>query len=386
MAEMINTVNKALIAYFADHITVSESEIGFQKPKKDWVDGTATASIPKMSIYLFDIRENLELRSNEWQPENHDTSIKQKKPDARIDLFYMITFYSTQESTEAKNLEKEHRWISETLSVIYNNAYIPKEYFYDDVSGEILSGIPKIPAIPIRPKFLGEDGGLQIWSALDQYLMPVIYLKVTIPISLAKYLEDAQVLTKIFKFGIPDQKNYYILNIQPPVDSLVCSDSQHCLLSKIEITSNLNYLDEDAEANTNQIILINRENIHTNDYIVLRDGGHSELCLVTNVDNHDNRSNFTLQSALKYTHTKGREIQSAKVETPEELIDIHLLEDVRSGSSQFKLIGEDIGKIKNGDLVSLKNNSGTAEYFFITAKFKENIEIKEILEVDSLNT
>ena len=380
MAEMINTVNKALTAYFAAHISIAESEIGFQKPKKDWMDGTATASIPKMSIYLFDIRENIELRSNEWQSENYNTAIKRKKPDARIDLFYIITFYSTQESTEAKNIEKEHMWISETLSVVYNNAYIPKEYFYDDVSGEILSGIPKIPAIPIRPKFLGEDGGLQIWSALDQYLMPVIYLQVTIPISLDKYLEDTKVLSKILKFGICDQKNYYTLNIQPQVNSLVCNDSHDCIISKIEMSPIINYLDVDAEANTNIIILINRDNISVKDSIVLSDGGHSELCLVTNVDNHDNRSTFTLQSLLKYTHTKGREIQSAKVETPEELIDIHLLEDVRSGSSQFKLIGEDIGKLKSGDLVSLKNNSGTAEYFFITAKFKKNIEIKEILE------
>ena len=380
MVDMINIVNKALTSYFADHITIAESEIGFQKPKKDWLDGTA-ASIPKMSIYLFDIRENLELRSNEWHSESYDTAIRRKKPDTCMDLFYMMTFYSTQESTEAKNIEKEHRWISEILSLIYNNAYIPKEYFYDNVTGEILSDIPKIPAIPIQPKFFGEDGGLQIWSALDQYLIPVIYLKVTIPISLAKYFEDAKIFTKILKFGISGQKNYYTLNIQPLVVSLICNDN-NCVISKIEMKKTSNYLDIDAEANIKKITLINRNSIGLNDFIVIKDGTHSELRKVVNIEvnTDNNKIILTLESELKYFYPKGSEIKKAEVGTPKQLQQINFVKNIQSGSTQLKVIGEDVEKLKSGDLVSLKKNSSDTEYFFITAKFKENIEIKEILK------
>jgi len=381
MKDMINIVNSALKVYFADHITVIESEMGFQKPKKEWVDQSAT-TYPKMSIYLFDIRENMELRNNTWQPVGDDEIVKRKKPDAYIDLCYMITFYSQKSNSDG--IKEEHKWISEALSVLYSNAYIPKEYFSDE-DDQILSDIPKIPAVPVHPKFLGDEGGLQLWSALDQYLKPVIYLKVTTPISLAKYLEYAKVLTKILKFGVLDQKNYYTLNIQPPVKSLVCSESQSCFVSKIEIAPTLNYLDAEAKANTNKIILINRENIHKDNFIVLNDGSHSELCVIIDVKIDDNKSTLTLHSSLKYAYPKGGAIQVAKIEESQKLEHINFLEDVQSGITQLKVIGEDIKKLKSGDLISVKNN-GTTEYFFITAKFKEKIEIKEILEVDGLTT
>ena len=388
MGEMINIVNKALTVYFADHISIAENDISFQKPKKEWINSTGAATtVPKMSVYLFDIRENVELRNNEWQAENYDKSIKRKKPDVRIDLFYIITFYS-QGSNVDESIEEEHKWLSETLSVVYNNANIPEEYFYDE-TGEIISGIPKIPAIPIQEKFFGEDGVLQLWSALDQYLMPAIYLKVTIPVSLAKYIEDAKVFTKILKFGIPDQKSYYTLNINPPVVSLVCNDSNDCVMSRIGMQKTLNYLDTEVSVNTNEITLIDRNNINPHDFIVIKDGIHSELCEVSaSVGSTDNNKiTLTLKTGLKYSHPKGCEIKKAEVGNPEELQQINFVEDIQSGSSQFKVIGGDVEKLKNGDLLSLKkNNSNDTEYFFITAKFKENIEIKEIFEVDGLNT
>ena len=387
MAEMINIVNKALTAYFADHINISESDMSFQKPKKDWINSTAATTVPQMSIYLFDIRENIELRNNEWQSKNYDTAIKRKKPDVRIDLFYIITFYSRNTNID-ESIKEEHKWLSETLSVVYNNTYIPKEYFYDDETGEIISDIPNIPAIPIQEKLFGEDSVLQLWSALNQYLMPAIYLKVTIPVSLAKYFEEAKVLRKILKFGISDQKYYNTLNINPPVAFLVCDDNNGCILSKIETKETLNYLDAEATVNTDEITLINRNNINSNDFIVIKEGTHSELCKVVNmeINTDNNKITLTLESELKYFHPKGSEIKKAEVGTPEELQQINFIENIQAGITQLKVMGRDVEKLKSGDLVSLKNNSGSAEYFFITAKFKENIEIKEILEVDGLNT
>ncbi len=210
MKNFIHIIGEALKNYISEASSILDNDINLILPKKEWVDSPSTKN-PKVNIYLFEIKENLELRENEWQTiHSVNGSVQKKKPDVRIDLFYIMTFYGqTPESSNAVigAVEEEQRYLSEVLSIVYNHDYIPQEFFIDNEGNPILN-VPDIPISVTRPKFLEGEGGVQLWSAIDQYVKPAIYIKVTIPISLEQQIEEAMVLSKIFQYGFYKNKEY----------------------------------------------------------------------------------------------------------------------------------------------------------------------------------
>jgi len=210
MKNSIHIIGETLKNYISEASSVLDSDISLMLPKKKWVDSPSIEN-PKVNIYLFEIKENLELRENEWQTTHSvNGSIQKKKPDVRIDLFYIMTFYGqVPESPNAVigAVEEEQRYLSEVLSIVYNHDYIPQEFFIDNDGNPILN-VPDIPISVTRPKFLEGEGGVQLWSAIDQYVKPAIYLKVTIPINLKQQIEEAMVFSKIFKYGFYKNKKY----------------------------------------------------------------------------------------------------------------------------------------------------------------------------------
>lgn len=210
MENAIHIIGEALKNYIAQAPSIFENEINSIMPKKRWVDSPSTDN-PKVNIYLFDIKENLELRENEWQTVRYpDGSIQKKRPDIRIDLFYIITFYGQQ--TELVNaIKEEHQYLAEVLPIVYRYDEIPTESFIDE-DGNPISGVPTIPITVMRPKFLEGEGGVQLWSAIEQYIKPAIYIKVTIPINLKQIIEELMVLSKIVNYG------FYKNNIHIPTE------------------------------------------------------------------------------------------------------------------------------------------------------------------------
>lgn len=197
MKNSIHIISEALKNYISEASSILDSDINLTLPKKEWVDSPSTKN-PKVNIYLFEIKENLELRENEWQTiHSVNGSVQKKKPDVRIDLFYIMTFYGqTPESPDAVigAVEEEQRYLSEVLSIVYNHDYIPQEFFIDNEGNPILN-VPDIPISVTRPKFLEGEGGVQLWSAIDQYVKPAIYLKVTAPI-LFDFQDETSIVLK----------------------------------------------------------------------------------------------------------------------------------------------------------------------------------------------
>ena len=192
---MISLIDGAIEDFFREEASLSVADISFQIPTKAWSSGLEKAPI---NLYLFDIRENTELRKNEWETVTRsDSTVTQQKPPARVDLFYMITAYSDKEKN-AKIFE-EHQLLSRMLAVVHNFAFIPEDpYLIDNLPG--ISPIPKIPIEAVHPKFLDEQGGFQLWSAIDQFLKPAVYIKVTVPIELHRTVEHQMVLAKVTKY------------------------------------------------------------------------------------------------------------------------------------------------------------------------------------------
>lgn len=194
---MLSHLDKTIEALLKQKVPLPEDQydITFDIPTKEWT-GKLSSTKPTINIYLYDIRENRELRTNEWElKRNPDGTVTKERPPARLDAFYIITAWSPAQ-TDA--VLEEHHLLSKILTVLFKYAFIPKEVFQGDLA--TIEPPPKIPVTVASPDAFKEQGVGQFWNAVDQYLKPFIHLIVTIPIDLQERITGPAVTTKIIKY------------------------------------------------------------------------------------------------------------------------------------------------------------------------------------------
>jgi len=186
-------------------------EISFETPDREW---SASISKPRINLYLYDIRENHDLRGTQWFVENHPngTATKKKNP-ARINLSYLVTVW-------AHDKADEHRLLWHVLTTLFRYPVLPEEILDQALTSQ------DIPIITLTAQ---PDGLLQnpadFWTALDNNLKPAINYVVTIPMNLdyqhtvpvttgrriglkmpdAEAESTFQIMGKVFKTGHPDK-------------------------------------------------------------------------------------------------------------------------------------------------------------------------------------
>jgi hypothetical protein len=157
--------------------------ISFDAPDRDWA---AAQSKPAVNLYLYDIRENHELRSYEWRTEKKDdkTATKKKTP-VRLDLSYFITVWT-------KHVEDEHRLLSQVLICLMNYPILPEEM----LQGDLKSQEYQVHALTAQPDGLFKNPS-DFWTGMDNKLKPSINYIVTMPVDLAVAVTSPLVFTKV---------------------------------------------------------------------------------------------------------------------------------------------------------------------------------------------
>jgi hypothetical protein len=160
----------------------TEVNISFEAPSRDW---TTSQSKPAINIYLYDIRENHELRSYEWTVErNNNRTATKKKAPLRVDLSYLVTVWT-------KDVGDEHRLLGHLMAVLCRHPSLPEEILQGALKGLEYS----IHASAAQPDGLFKNPA-DFWSALDNQLKPSINYVVTLPIDLDITLTAPIVWTK----------------------------------------------------------------------------------------------------------------------------------------------------------------------------------------------
>ncbi len=148
--------------------------ISFDLPDADWRAGLDQLTV---NCYLYDIRQNPELRTNELllQRSGDGTRAVRRRAPVRIDCAYCITAWSP--ATEESVLE-EHRLLSQVLVVLLKNPTIPS----DVLQGSLVDQIPHYPTVIASPD--GVKNQPEFWGALDQQLKPSLNYVVTLAVML----------------------------------------------------------------------------------------------------------------------------------------------------------------------------------------------------------
>jgi len=185
---MITDLNETLRQLLIKEMPIEnhEVDIEFSLPKRDWA---AKLSRPTINLYLHDIRENMELRQNNWVVETDEKGRATKRqPPRRVDLAYLVTAWTTA-------IEDEHRLLWRALGALFRHPELPQE---------LLQGRLKEATVPLPASVAQADqipNMADVWGVLDNELKPSLHLVVTLPLDLAREMTSPLVLTKRIQVG-----------------------------------------------------------------------------------------------------------------------------------------------------------------------------------------
>jgi hypothetical protein len=189
---VIHDVDEVLRKLLIREIEIEGNEVDilFDQPKREW---SSRLSKPTLNLYLFDLRENLRLRTAEqYQTINQaDGTSEIRRNPVRMDLRYLITAW-------VKEPEDEHLLLSSAIMGLLRYPFIPQ-----DILTESLVDQPT--PIPMTvASFPPEEGPVdkfsEIWGVLDNELRPGVLVTLTISIDPYRPMVYKQVRTREIRF------------------------------------------------------------------------------------------------------------------------------------------------------------------------------------------
>lgn len=166
ISDLDETIKKLLIT--KGPFEPSQVDIKFEAPDREW---SASISKPTVNIYLYDIRENHELRGTEWIiAKNTNGNATRKKNPSRVDVSYLITVW-------ANDVGDEHRLLWQVMATLFRFPEIPD----DIISGDLIGHLYPIKATTAQPDGLFNNPS-DFWAALDNKIKASINYVITLPL------------------------------------------------------------------------------------------------------------------------------------------------------------------------------------------------------------
>jgi hypothetical protein len=175
---------------------LKEATINFDLPDANWRMGLPVGKIT-VNCYLYDVKENRELRRPESSGKLVDKKWVRQSPPARIDCSYCITVWSPIENsgtTGISSISQEHEVFSSVLNVLLAN-----NDFSNDIA-DILENKWGFPEPPRPIKVASQDGiknQPEFWGALNQQLKPSINYVVNIAMEVGESLVPEPLVERV---------------------------------------------------------------------------------------------------------------------------------------------------------------------------------------------
>lgn len=147
---------------------LAQAQISFERPSETFSPGQTT-----VNLFLYDIRENLELRSNEPTFERRNGEAIIHNPPKRIACSYLVTAWPLG---GAELPLQEHRLLSQVLQVFSAYPTIPESPFLENT--RLAGQEPPLPLVTAQVD--GVQSVAELWTALGNQLRPSITVTVTI--------------------------------------------------------------------------------------------------------------------------------------------------------------------------------------------------------------
>lgn len=190
---MIRDLSETLRALLDDPALASAfpelaaAQIVFDRPTEQFNPAQAT-----VDLFLYDIRENLELRSSEPLLERHNGQAVIHPPPLRVACSYLVTAWPVG---GAELPLQEHRLLSQTLQALSRHPTIPASLLH----GSLVGQQPPLPMLTAQADGLKDPA--DFWTAIGNKLRPSISLAVTIAMERFAPITAPMVITEEIRLG-----------------------------------------------------------------------------------------------------------------------------------------------------------------------------------------
>ncbi len=152
------------------------ADVSFDLPDGEW---RSTLGSLTVNCYLYDVRENRDMRTTEPVKQRHPATGRAiyRPAPVRIDCAYCITAWSPAAD---ESVLDEHRLLGQVLMVLLRHPTIPAAL----LQGSLATQLPPYPTMIASTD--GMKSKPEFWGALDQQLKPSVSYVVT----LAAMLDD----------------------------------------------------------------------------------------------------------------------------------------------------------------------------------------------------
>jgi hypothetical protein len=201
---MINDLDRTLEELFMRELpyelvspeATTRVTISFATPDDQFPPTSVT--LPAIDLFLYDVRENRDLRTNEWIMERRsDGTTTKKRPSVRVECSYLVTAWASDSSTNSAM--DEHRLLGEVMMVLLQHSTIPQEVLQGQLKGQH----PPLPAVTLQPGRLQSLG--EFWQALGGKPKAALNYTVTIGAEVHKPVEAEVVTEKMLKFKVENE-------------------------------------------------------------------------------------------------------------------------------------------------------------------------------------
>ena len=186
LADLDETIRRLLV----DELPVKngEIEISFDQPRRDW---SSRISKPTINVFMYDVRENKELRRHQWERMNGNSRqdlARLKRTPMRVDCSYVVSVW-------AADPEDEHRLLTRCMMTLFRFPTLPENRLVDSLQN---------PPYEIQTRLAQHDTLTEpsdIWNVLDNELRPCVSYVVTLALDPWQVITAPIVRTRTFRLG-----------------------------------------------------------------------------------------------------------------------------------------------------------------------------------------
>jgi len=129
---MLQDLDATVAALVETELAVKNVAISFAAPDAHFPPAGVT--LPAIGFFLYDVRENHDLRTNQWELEQKDGLFTRKRPPVRVDCSYLITAWPSE--TAPNPAQDEHRLLGGVMKVLLSHRRIPEKYLQGEFKGQ----------------------------------------------------------------------------------------------------------------------------------------------------------------------------------------------------------------------------------------------------------
>jgi hypothetical protein len=184
-ADLDETIRQLLIQHVPLNLT--EVDVSFDAPDREW---SGRLSRPTINCFLYDVRENEELREAAWDISRDETrrEVTRKRVPLRFNTTYNVTVW-------ARAPEDEHGLLGRVLAALARHPVLPEDVIQGTLAEQQFPIMTRVG----KPE-LARTNPADLWQALDNRIRPSLTYVVTValdpnrlPIVPIRWAESTQV-------------------------------------------------------------------------------------------------------------------------------------------------------------------------------------------------